>query len=196
MMRYHMRFSCKLPSRLAVAVAGTTILLWIVSGLWIVAVGDGDAREIRVRGGVLYINWNHRVRGPFEKGYPIGGVKFSYHDDCGGPALAWRPSWVVFPSNGLRAEVPLCIILIPLAAATLAVSCWGRVTPPPGCCRNCGYNLTGNVSGRCPECGIEVARGAGLASGSTRAGAQVHEPGGKMSIDPSDRSTDERRSHE
>lgn len=25
--------------------------------------------------------------------------------------------------------------------------------PPPGCCRNCGYDLTGNLSGRCPECG-------------------------------------------
>ncbi len=24
---------------------------------------------------------------------------------------------------------------------------------PPRHCRNCGYNLTGNVSGRCPECG-------------------------------------------
>lgn len=22
-----------------------------------------------------------------------------------------------------------------------------------GCCRHCGYNLTGNVSGVCPECG-------------------------------------------
>ena len=24
---------------------------------------------------------------------------------------------------------------------------------PEGCCLACGYNLTGNVSGRCPECG-------------------------------------------
>ncbi len=28
--------------------------------------------------------------------------------------------------------------------------------PVPGFCRKCGYNLTGNVSGRCPECGREV----------------------------------------
>jgi len=28
---------------------------------------------------------------------------------------------------------------------------------PPGYCQKCGYNLTGNVSGRCPECGSPVA---------------------------------------
>lgn len=27
---------------------------------------------------------------------------------------------------------------------------------PPGPCHKCGYDLTGNVSGRCPECGIPV----------------------------------------
>lgn len=32
-----------------------------------------------------------------------------------------------------------------------------RMTPPhpPGHCSHCGYNLTGNVSGVCPECGVE-----------------------------------------
>lgn len=28
----------------------------------------------------------------------------------------------------------------------------------PGRCSSCGYNLTGNVSGRCPECGAVVGR--------------------------------------
>jgi hypothetical protein len=25
-----------------------------------------------------------------------------------------------------------------------------------GCCAECGYNLTGNVSGVCPECGVRI----------------------------------------
>ena len=32
-----------------------------------------------------------------------------------------------------------------------------RRRPAPGHCQNCGYNLTGNVSGRCPECGSTIS---------------------------------------
>jgi hypothetical protein len=31
--------------------------------------------------------------------------------------------------------------------------------PPPGHCVTCGYDLTGNTSGTCPECGTAVAKG-------------------------------------
>ena len=39
----------------------------------------------------------------------------------------------------------------------------GWVNPPrrkivAGFCRRCGYNLTGNVSGICPECGTPIAK--------------------------------------
>jgi hypothetical protein len=40
----------------------------------------------------------------------------------------------------------------PLAWAALA-----RRSPPPGHCRRCGYDLTGNASGVCPECGAVAA---------------------------------------
>jgi len=29
---------------------------------------------------------------------------------------------------------------------------------PTGHCQKCGYNLTGNVSGVCPECGTPIKR--------------------------------------
>ncbi len=33
--------------------------------------------------------------------------------------------------------------------------------PKPGLCPHCGYNLTGNTSGKCPECGQMWQRGSG-----------------------------------
>jgi hypothetical protein len=39
-----------------------------------------------------------------------------------------------------------------------------RRRPPAGQCE-CGYNLTGNVSGRCPECGTPVPQASGGAAG-------------------------------
>ena len=35
---------------------------------------------------------------------------------------------------------------------------------PDGCCRSCGYDLTANVSGVCPECGRAIAAGIVTAS--------------------------------
>ena len=44
---------------------------------------------------------------------------------------------------------PLLTVLIPTVFAQLLV----RRRSRQGSCKECGYNLTGNVSGRCSECG-------------------------------------------
>lgn len=37
----------------------------------------------------------------------------------------------------------------------LAIAFWVQRKPQlPGHCENCGYDLSGNISGRCPECGV------------------------------------------
>jgi predicted RNA-binding Zn-ribbon protein involved in translation (DUF1610 family) len=40
--------------------------------------------------------------------------------------------------------------------------------PAPGCCASCGYNLTGNVSGRCPECGVPAIKEDNESNDTTR----------------------------
>lgn len=43
---------------------------------------------------------------------------------------------------------PLVVLLVPTLILFRRVR-----AKPPGCCRSCGYDLTGNTTGTCPECG-------------------------------------------
>ena len=48
------------------------------------------------------------------------------------------------------------LIAAPFVACAVGIAaywCDRRHRYPPGHCRRCGYDLTGNVSGTCPECG-------------------------------------------
>ena len=49
--------------------------------------------------------------------------------------------------------LPLCALFVAALLATRAIW-WFAPKFPPGHCP-CGYDLTGNVSGTFPECGIE-----------------------------------------
>jgi hypothetical protein len=70
------------------------------------------------------------------------------------------PGWCGWPhvrsTTVTLAQMPLWapFVLTGLPGAYL----WWRDRLPirAGCCRKCGYDLTGNVSGRCPECGTAV----------------------------------------
>ena len=58
----------------------------------------------------------------------------------------------------LNMIITACLLTIVLAATCRFAASqrdrWeGLFRPPPGHCQKCGYDLTGNVSGRCPECG-------------------------------------------
>ncbi len=60
----------------------------------------------------------------------------------GGPySIAW--TFCVAAVCGMALSI-VCLVTAP------------RKVPPPGHCRQCGYNLTGNVSGVCPECGTKI----------------------------------------
>ena len=84
-------------------------------------------------------------------------------------------SWVAFRVTTLltlggpvrrvsHLEFPIYAMFLAVAAPTLLVWRFGRKPVKPGHCE-CGYDLRGNVSGTCPECGRETT---GPATGTTR----------------------------
>ena len=73
--------------------------------------------------------------------------------------LVWLPRHYTLPgplssAGGHGFDIPLWLPFVVIAIPTFIA--WRRDRkPPPGHCP-CGYNLTGNVSGRCPECGAHI----------------------------------------
>jgi hypothetical protein len=70
------------------------------------------------------------------EGWPHGMREWSW-------PLFWRYGSLAIAALGLRIGLGLLTRVRPL--------------PDPGKC-GCGYDLTGNVSGRCPECGTPIGR--------------------------------------
>ena len=67
----------------------------------------------------------------------------------------WVASWQPLP--GIRVvAVSLWIPLFVFAIPTALLWYRARRRYAPGHCQHCGYDLTGNVSGRCSECGAGV----------------------------------------
>jgi hypothetical protein len=66
----------------------------------------------------------------------------------------WEPA---APIGGSRVSLPLSIPFL-LTAFPTAFLWWRDRRIPPHCCQTCAYDLTGNVSGVCPECGERIER--------------------------------------
>ncbi len=63
------------------------------------------------------------------------------------PRFQWGRSW------GGSLELPLWVPLVALLPLSTFFWWTDRRRSLAGSCQQCGYNLTGNTSGRCPECG-------------------------------------------
>ena len=80
--------------------------------------------------------------------------------------LAWFLATLVAAVSA-RGPVPVLLAaVLPTLAAVTVWYCWDRPDEirrkrqerrAKGLCERCGYDLTGNVSGVCPECGTTAA---------------------------------------
>jgi hypothetical protein len=90
-----------------------------------------------------YISHMRRERPPFNVWEQLHHFEFS--GGAGGWTVAF-PHWLP------------CIIFLGTPALWLRRHRQERRQIADGCCRSCGYNLTGNVSGVCPECGKPIEK--------------------------------------
>lgn len=112
------------------------------------------------------VGWAHEFvftyRGPAGgHGDLLSGLGFDYYDEVIGPTNVTYPS-------GLRSFSALFVsygTLIFLTALLPAIwgfrlrrrQIWRNYYRQNGRCTSCGYQLTGNTSGVCPECGKPIA---------------------------------------
>jgi hypothetical protein len=81
---------------------------------------------------------------------------FESHDADAPYFRTWLPSFCAVGTCQRTIDVPCWIPFVLLAVPTALLWHRERRRIPPGHCQKCGYDLTGNVSGRCPECGTLV----------------------------------------
>lgn len=139
-------------ARWFVTVAFALVVVALVCSRWVNAtcIRQGFPYGIELIGGELVLYVNNWPRSDWRViGLVQGHVTFAEY-----PFISWWPE-IEWTSEFKTIIIPLWIPSVLLGALTLVL--WRRTRRfPPGQCRRCGYNLTGNVSGVCPECGQRV----------------------------------------
>jgi len=75
-------------------------------------------------------------------------------------SVDWRFKYTAMRGAYQFLRIPLWAPFIGFVVPTVWLWRRGRRHMQPGHCR-CGYDLTGNESGRCPECGLRIGAAAG-----------------------------------
>ncbi len=140
------------------ALCGLTLAAWLGSAAYWFYVSNGASLTLHGSGGVgvLHVYSKPMVRATyFACGRKEWGLRRGQF-----PTLRPIQLWTVSPSTfggpttiTLPLSLPFIFMLLPTAAMWL----WPhRHRRTAGQCLGCGYNLTGNTSGVCPECGLSI----------------------------------------
>ena len=135
------------------------LMLAQVVGNWWSFQWSSDHLQIRLAGGAFAVT--HVL--VTESGHATVTLESwtGHHGWNAGRPGTWR-WWFEFGTIALDPGTSVWIITLPLWVPLLAIAIptawlWRRDRRhPPGRCRKCGYDLTGNVTGVCSECATET----------------------------------------
>lgn len=132
-------------------VCAGTLLLWPISLEWPLGLQVSNFVLAWYNGGVS-LDWY--ANGVFQS--RIGTVDLRY---AGPLNTDYGFHWPHFNLNPTASsiEMPCWLLMIAAGAPTVFLFLLDRRRIPAGHCKNCGYNLTGNMSGVCPECGSRIS---------------------------------------
>jgi len=145
-----------LMSLLSLLLCVATVVLWVRSYHGGIDVEEGfDRSGFHAERGELELAGPHREilhLSPTE--WPDMGLASSYTNQFG---FGYLPPDELF---GGRVAMPIWSLI---SVAALLPSLWLLIrfrnrVQRGGCCRQCSYDLTGNTSGTCPECGSPVPK--------------------------------------
>lgn len=104
----------------------------------------------------LFLFWLWSVLGIHQGWWRF--LDYLLYDSRYQPQVIQKWSWLYdFPLP----SIVLALSVLPLLAApAVYFTVWRRWLPPDTAprCERCRYNLTGNTSGKCPECGATIER--------------------------------------
>ena len=134
-------------------------VVWLLSGWWYVLSIHRSGFVLGIQAGRMFYTQDsrppmlHFLRDERHK------LKFGFRSGVPTPIWVWTPEsrrvlYFDAPIGSRHtAFVPCWVPFLFVVFPTAILWYLDRRRIPPGHCRNCGYDLTGNTSGRCPECG-------------------------------------------
>ena len=125
------------------AVSGILIVMFVISLWYNYAVIYSPVGFGIVRGSVGFVV---ESTPSLPDGFNLISHRFGARD--------WWPR-VISNTSERGILLPIWMIIVPLLFSSVILWYRNRM-PPSGHCRSCDYDLTGNVSGKCSECGKPI----------------------------------------
>ena len=140
------------------------VAAWGASLRWEVlfVVVETDTAVVLVDG-IVFVMWANYTLPPGNLGEP--GWRVTRHDHGGAfqsqYGFLWPAPFVPLGLGGAD-RIPCWFLLLVAAIPTVFLFWRDRRRYPPGHCQKCGYDLTGNESGVCSECGTPCPAESGV----------------------------------